>query len=86
MSLKCLPNNLPAVVAVWKQYTLSHLKIRNFQIYNNLLIIMMKAIIIIIIIIIIITIIIVIKSSMWHVLLIPELQKKNVRRLTTNRT
>ena len=48
---KCLPSNLRAGVDLWTQYTLSHLKIRNFLIYNNFLIMMIMIIIIIIIII-----------------------------------
>ena len=31
---KCLPSNLRARVDLWTQYILSHLKIRNFLIYN----------------------------------------------------
>ena len=48
---KCLPSNLRAGVDLWTQYTLSHVKIRNFRIYNKFLIMMMMTIIIIIIII-----------------------------------
>ena len=45
---KCLPSNLRAGVDLWTQYTLSHLNIGNFRIYNKFLIMMMMIIIIII--------------------------------------